>query len=238
MLAKFKKMPSGKKVQTVIVGLFLVFVALLVLSSGIELFRYRTLAAYPNQACVGVGMAAKAGFELKPYEIDAHSIVESAFGFGIGEPKGNKGRIGQHVCKTGRVITEQITNPDGSGSSSGYELGANVIYFNSNGAAQDFAKLSANPSRNWSVNDVDAAGGIPQTSSFTYLVTDVKEPYFDAYTLRGQAIVYLNLPCRITSDAADADRSKDFDTCNKDAQKVLKAFADKVGRTIADKPVF
>jgi hypothetical protein len=189
------------------------------------------LSAYPNQACVGIGTALKSGVSLHHYDLDARSHVGPLFN----THSAPSGFIGRQTCSIGVVVTKQTKAPNGSSTQEGYELGATVLYFNSSQAAKNFAAKTLNLTHSWSVDAAGVKNNIPQTSLFTYIVTNTSEPYFDSYTIRDKAAVTLTLPCAMSS-ARTADQN--FDVCNTTAQKVLKDFADTVQANLKSSPIF
>ena len=92
-----------------------------------------------------------------------------------------------------------------------YNLGASVSYFSSNEEALKFAEENLNPLRYWGVDQEGQKNGIPQTSLFTFIVNDAKSPYFDAYTVKANAVLRVSLPC---SNAAG-------DACYEEAESML-----------------
>lgn len=215
--------PGDRKLLLVTV---LVVAGFLVLNYQGKLERTEKLATYPNQACVGLGTALKNGLDLKHYDLKATSLT--------GHPM--EGAVGQHKCIAGRVITERHYNPDGSGAESGYELSSDVVYFESPQAAYAHADTIQNKSRSWSVDEAGSRSGIKQDRSlFTYLVTDVKEPYFESYTVRDNALVLLSLPCPMS---IKDDPNEAFTECQSVAEKVLREYADKVQSNLRSDPLF
>jgi hypothetical protein len=89
----------------------------------------------------------------------------------------------------------------------GYPLGATVLYFSTNKEAETYAVEKLNPLRYWSDDGSDKI----QNKNFTFLVTDEKEPYFDAYRVRANAVVRVSLPCE----------SNSFDACYMQANQLL-----------------
>lgn len=174
------------------------------------------LADTPNQACRGISEAIRQGFKLAEPDIKATSIVYG--------PRASYGQLARYNCNVERVITASETFADGSSSQSGYDAGASVTYFRNENAAYEYAEKIVNPSRYWSVDQAGVLQNIPQTSLFTYIVTDVPEPYFLSYTVRDNRLFLLNLPCGFTQDAI-ADNT--ITECQAAAEKILKAFADK-----------
>jgi len=79
-----------------------------------------------------------------------------------------------------------------------YYMGATVTYFATNKEALKYAEEKLNPLRYWGVNEEGQKAGIPQTSKFTFIVTDESVPYFDAYTVKGNAVLRVSLPCSST----------------------------------------
>jgi hypothetical protein len=111
----------------------------------------------------------------------------------------------------------------------GNSLVASAFYLRTPADAANFAK-QYNSYRSWSVDDAGVKAGIPQTSLFTYIVTDVDKPYVLAYTVKDSALLDLTFPCNM---AVSADKNVAFDICNKLAQKVIKQYGDKVHAHLA-----
>ncbi|HEX8227538.1 MAG TPA: hypothetical protein VF572_06750 [Candidatus Saccharimonadales bacterium] len=191
--------------------------------------KLSALTEYPNQGCIGLGSAVRNNIPL------THSDFEARINKGplINTNSGPKGVIGWHNCNIGRVFTNLKAYPDGSASSRGYELGGSVVFFDTATDADQFGQMS-NKNRSWSVDDATAKANYPQSGLHTYLVTDVKEPYFEAYTVRGTTSLNLSLPCPMEGFA-----SKDlaFDNCNTAARKALKDFAGKVEQNLQQQPL-
>lgn len=194
-----------------------------------DLQTYKSLAMYPNQACVGVGIAIKDGLQLNHYDFEARSLA------GSDKSTVAAGLIGQHKCTIGTVITDEIHNPDGSGSGGGYQLSSDILYFKSANNAYAFADKVENPRRSWSVDEAGVKRNIPQTSLFTYIVTNVKEPYFEAYTVRDKSVLSISLPCNLP---VEQDLNAVYDQCNKDAQHVLRDYANSVQQTLSRNTMF
>ncbi len=96
-----------------------------------------------------------------------------------------------------------------------YNLGAHVLYFSSNEEAVKFAEEKINPLRYWGVDEEGQKQGIPQTSKFTFIVSDEKVPYFDAYTVKANAVLRVSLPC------GDPDVKNGGVACYAEAQATL-----------------
>lgn len=92
-----------------------------------------------------------------------------------------------------------------------YNFGAIVRYFSSNEEAEKFALEEINPLRYWGVDEEGQRNGIPQTSKFTFLVTDEAKPYFDAYTVKATAVLRVSLLCN----------SQDLNVCAAEGNAVL-----------------
>jgi hypothetical protein len=96
----------------------------------------------------------------------------------------------------------------------GYELGADVTYFKSQKDAENYADKVINPMRYWGVNP-EGQDGIPQTSLFTFIVSDKaifsdpKRAVFDAYSVKGNTLVRISLPCSFTGK----NRAQSFEKC-------------------------
>lgn len=219
--------PRIKKIIWIVLAIVL---ALLLTREFDNLNRYKRLGSYPNLACVGIGVALRDGLDIKHYDFEAKVIADN--------PSGHYGGVGQHKCTTGTVITDSKSSADGSGYAEGYQLGADVLYFKDAAAAYRFAEETANPSRSWGVDEAGSRSGIKQDKTlFTYIVTDVAEPYFEAYTVRDNAAINIQLPCAVPADP-NADLSPVFDACDDAAQRILKTFADSVQNKLQKEPLF
>jgi hypothetical protein len=217
------------KTSAAIILILVVAGAFFLLSDHIK--KFGKLAAYPNQACVGVGTALKNGIRLKHYTFDAHSNIGPL----VNTHSAPAGFVGQHSCSIGTVVTKITKNKDGTSTSSGYELGAVVQYFKNADIAKKYAATTVNHTHSWSVDEAGVKQNIPQTSLFTFIVTNTVEPYFDSYTVRGSTVILQSLPCPMSSQLTN---DQNFDVCNKVAQKVLKEYADTVQQNLQKKSIF
>lgn len=204
------------------VGLTLLALSLMSLRS---LHKHASLGMYQNQACVGIGVALRNGIDLRKYDLDARTVDRSS----------GWQDVGQHKCATGTVVTQQAAGADGSGSASGYQLGADVVYFKTADAAYQYAEKVHNPTQSWGLDQEGQRNGIPQTSLFTFIHTDVPEPYFDAYTVRGNALMALSLPCTMTGQT---DMAQSLNNCQVTAEKTLREFADTVQSNLSKNELF
>jgi hypothetical protein len=221
------------RVSTILISLAIILVLAAVVTYGIFLMnhvvRFGKLASYPNQACVGIGVALRNGVPLKHYSFDAHSNVSPIF------ERHSDGFLGRHTCTIDMSVVKQTKNKNGTVTTQGYQLGATVQYFNSSAAALNFARDKANPARSWSVDEAGVKKNIPQTSLFTFIATTVPEPYFDSYTVRDAALVRLTMPCAMP---ASLSKDQNFDNCNKTAQKTLQDFAEVVQQNLREQKLF
>jgi hypothetical protein len=179
-----KNDPKAKR-RTYVFVVLLAVVSILIYRHLSKLQKYEQLSEFPNQACVGIGVALENGLTFTSHDIDAKSLL----------PFNNFGSIGQHKCNIKKVVTSQKSYPDGSSESSGYELGADVLYFKSPDAAYEYAESFENKNYSWGVDEEGQRNGIPQTSLFTYIFADTAEPYFEAYT------VQISKDCPLTESA-------------------------------------
>lgn len=88
-----------------------------------------------------------------------------------------------------------------------YPFGATVMYFSNNEAAEKYANEKLNPLRYWGEDGSNEV----QDKNYTFLVTDEKEPYFDAYRVRANAVLRVSLPCK----------SKSYEACDAQAKQLL-----------------
>ena len=91
-------------------------------------------------------------------------------------------------------------------------MGASVSYFASTKEAYKFAEEKINPLRYWGIDEEGQNNDNPQTSLFTFVVNDEKIPYFDAYTVKRNAVVRVSLPCE----------GDDSEACTTQAETILK----------------
>ncbi len=189
---KSKKNILPMRLTTIIVLLVALSTALIV---GIArqtsiISQYESLGHLDNQACRylanrGEDFRVNGGFTLNT------------------DAKKSEAKI-TYYCNTGDDVKARTIHGK---PISGYTLGATVKYFSSNEAAETYAKETLNPLRYWS----DDGSSEIQNKNYTFIVTDEKAPYFDAYRVRANAVVRVSLRCK----------SKDASTCDVQAHKLL-----------------
>lgn len=184
-------MPATKKVKKSVTPdpshfiAFAAVIAFLLIISGVlswglykqtdVVSKYELLELIDNQAC---------------RYLDKQPAVNGSFNLTADTPTGSPKLI--YTCLTG----ESVEGGDIQGKYiDGYELGASVTYFSTNQEAEKYAEEKINPLRYWGVDEVGQQNNIPQTSKFTFIVTDGKTPYFDAYTVKATAVLRISLPC-------------------------------------------
>jgi hypothetical protein len=191
------------------ISLLLALVASLVLlfCTYKRLSTYRVVERLQNQACIGLG---KGAITFKPVDIKAKFNL----------PDSNpEGKTVEFTCLTNQS-TEKATIH--GKEIAAYEFGAYATYFKDNAAATKFAEQKVNSLRFWGVDQAGQQAGIPQTSLFTFIVSDVPAPYYDAYTVKDNALVRISLPC------GDNDVSRGGVACYAEAESSLNTFADSI----------
>ncbi len=184
-MARAKKNKSGlsiKKQYTLPLGVVII-VLFTMLGSLVVLFtrqtetigKYELLEKIDNQAC---------------RYLDKQKGVHGIFKLYDDAPK-NKPKL-VYKCTTGELTKAKEIHGK---SIDAYQLGASVSYFSTNEEAIKFAEEKLNPLRFWGVDAEGQRNGIPQTSRFTFMVTDEQTPYFDAYTVKANAVLRVSLPC-------------------------------------------
>lgn len=157
--------------------------------------KYELLEKIDNQAC---------------RYLDRQLSVNGSFDLNVKAPK-NQPKL-TYTCLTGETTTAREIQGKFIDT---YGFGATVSYFSSNEEALKFAEEKVNPLRYWGVDEEGQKNGIPQTSHFTFIVTDEKVPYFDAYTVKANAVLRVSLPC------GDPDVAKGGVACYAEADAVL-----------------
>lgn len=205
-MVKTKKI-SNKKLIDRFSPLYLLVVALLALcvALGVPLAKqpntlgmYELLEKIDNQACRYL------------YQQPA---INGSFNLNM-NAKANEPRL-VYKCTNGQVTTAREIHGKSIGE---YELGASVMYFATNEAAERYAEKNINPLRYWGVDEEGQQNNIPQTSRFTFIVSEEGESdpsYFDAYTVKANAVLRVSLPC------ASAE-SHGATNCYDEADSILK----------------
>lgn len=153
--------------------------------------KYELLELIDNQAC---------------RYLDKQPAVKGSFDLDVDAEK-DKPKL-TYLCLTGeKTGAKEIHGKQVPA----YDFGASVQYFSSNEEAIKIAEQKLNPLRYWGVYSDEQMGEINQNAHFTFIVTDVEKPYFDAYTVKANAILRVSLPC------ADADPAK----CDEQAREIL-----------------
>lgn len=152
--------------------------------------KYELLGHLDNQAC--------------RYLADRGADSQVSGGFALNTDSDENEAKLTYYCYTGKNVKGKTIHGK---QIDGYSLGATVRYFSSNEAAEKYANEMLNPLRYWSEDGSDEI----QDKNYTFLVTDEKEPYFDAYRVRANAVVRVSLLCK----------SKSFDTCDMQANQLL-----------------
>lgn len=139
------------------------------------IWKYELLEKIDNQAC---------------RYLNGQPGINGSFDFNV-RAQDNQPKL-VYKCTIGQVTTAREIHGKYVGE---YELGASVMYFSTNDAAEHYSKENINPLRYWGVDEEGQKNGIPQTSKFTFIVTDEPVPYFDAYTVKANAVLRVTLPC-------------------------------------------
>lgn len=177
-----------------IIGLCGAFgVALLKQESTI--WKYELLEKIDNQAC-----------RYLDNQLGVNGSFDLSVNASVDEPKLT------YKCTTGETVAAKEIHGK---SVARYELGATVSYFSSNEEAEKFAAEKLNPLRYWGVDEEGQRNGIPQTSRFTFIVNDENVPYFDAYTVKANAVLRVSLPC------GDPDVKNGGVACYEEANSIL-----------------
>ncbi len=139
--------------------------------------------------------------------LDNQPAVNGRFDLTMDAPAGEPRLV--YECYTGELNKSRDIHGKSIGQ---YEKGASVAYFATNQEALTFAEQQLNPLRYWGVDEAGQQANIPQTSKFTFIVTDEKVPYFDAYTVKANAVLRISLPC---------DNTEDIKACQTQAEAML-----------------
>ncbi len=191
---KTKKKKSGhyNKVNITIIVLAALCIALFVglYKQAKIISQYDLLSQLDNQAC--------------RYLADRGSDSRINGGFRLNTDANENDPKLTYYCYTGEIVKSKTIHGK---PINGYSLGAVVSYFSSNETAETYAKEKLNPLRYWS----DDGSDVIQNKNYTFLVTDEKESYFDAYRVRANAVVRVSLPCK----------NNDYDACDMQAHQLL-----------------
>jgi len=196
MPSKSKKTKNNKQqvwlLMTIIILLIVLSGALIagIVRQAKVISQYELIAHLDNQAC--------------RYLADRGNDSRVDGGFVLNSKANKNGLKLIYYCYTGQATRSRTIQGK---PIEGYSLGAIVSYFSSNTAAETYAKEKLNPLRYWSEDGSDQI----QNKNYIFLVTDEKEPYFDAYRVRANAVVRVSLPCK----------SKNFSDCNMQANQLL-----------------
>lgn len=181
----------------------LIVVTWLFANMSSEISRYRSLGNQSNQACLGVSAATASGFNVDTKTLYVTSELKDG---SSDNPTAN-----QKCIIAGTTQDEVIQGK----SIKSYSFGADVTYFKNNQEAQDYANNSINPLRYWS----------PDISNtyYTFLVTHRDEVYFDAYSVKDNAVMRISLPCN-----DDEKSNKNISACQLQAERTLAVFNKKL----------
>lgn len=141
--------------------------------------KYEILELIDNQAC---------------RYLDGQPEVNGSFDLDVDAPK-DKPKL-SYTCTNGQKVTAREIQGKTIGD---YSMGASVIYFTTRDEANSYAEQKLNPLRFWGVDQAGQEAGIPQSSLFTFVVTE-PPMYFDAYTVKANAVLRVSLPCPSPDD--------------------------------------
>jgi hypothetical protein len=200
---------SGK-LKLAFSALFMVMIIFIYLftQTTSELGKYKKISRLPNQACVGLNYGALTN---KSLNFSAQFNLE----------KSDSSKTASFTCLVDQFT--QSTTIQGKHIDA-YEFGAYATYFTDDQSALDYAEKQLNPLRYWGIDQAGQQAGIPQTSLFTFIVSDVPEPYYDAYTVKNNSLLRISLPC------GDPDVSHGGVSCYAEAQSAISTFANNVER--------
>lgn len=218
----------------------LAVLSVLALVTGVTMNRIhyldtaQKLGAYKNLACVGLNAMSRQDVRLPGPQDDmwvSSSVQPWGANFYDFMPDG---LIGTHSCAQTAKPPSPRDVPKNLRDFGAYTMSANAGYFRSGKAAASYA-AAYNKSRYWSVDDAGVKAGFPQSSLFTYIVTNAEKPYAVAYTARGTAFLNISMPC---DTARSADLNVVYDICNRTAQAVLNQYAERVQAQLASDLIF
>lgn len=166
--------------------------------------RYRGMAATANTACQGLAGA----IDVKGMKV----------GLNVNEAK-HPVHVANFYCFTGPMLEQQTIQGK---TVPAYPMGAKVWYLKNAAEAKKFGETFLNPMRYWGVDQAGQAAGIPQSSLFTFIVSEPNAAsYFDAYTVRGNAAMRVSLPCKTSQELDSVYNVEDCQTRAEDALKNL-----------------
>ncbi len=145
------------------------------------------VSSVSNQACLGLGDSKWQTNYLNSFTLDAkQTFVENS----SGSPRLVT------VCKIGgntKAVTvgANVAQVD----KDGLDFGAQVIYFKTAKAASQYGDKVINPQRYWTVPNGSLTADLPMWHYFYSYVFDGHFPYFDAYAVKGNAVMRVTLPC-------------------------------------------
>ena len=195
--------PHTLLITLLVIALVAVSAALFVVNGRLD--GYKTLTSVPNQACVGLSNGV---ISNKAVNIIAKSSLKQ---------NNADNMTAAFTCYTGQGVDAATIQGKHIGS---YLFGAQALYFKDAAAAKQYAAKKVNPLRYWGVNQAGQDAGIPQTSIFSFIVIGGPiPPYYDAYTVSGNAVLRISLPC------GDTDVSQGGVACYAEAQSAIETFA-------------
>lgn len=168
-----------------------------------EISRYSSLGNQSNQACLGISVATASGFKVGTTTLYATSELKDG---SSDDPSAN-----QKCIVAGNTQDEKIHGK----SIKSYNFGADVTYFVDSVAAKNYADTNINPLRYWSPD--------PSYTYYTFLVTHRDKMYFDAYSVKDNAVMRISLPCN-----QDEKSDKNMDSCLLQAERTIAVFHKKL----------
>lgn len=180
--------------------------------------RQDRLMSMSNQACMGLTASKTTPPPSITNLVATQTVQDGAYG-----------TVATFSCTIGQntkpaVAGKEVAEVD----KKGIEMGATVMYFESTGQADKYHQQVINPLRYWGVPNGDLTDNVP---SFKYFVSYVfgNPVYFDAYAIKGNAIVRITLPCGSTdTDAAKVDTCIGASVGSGFAIAKLKAFVESI----------
>jgi len=211
-MAKTKK--SNRKVFSDYSDLTIFVVVLLIVTLGVvvwlfadlteQISRHKALENQSNQACIGVSIASNSGLEIDTNTLVATSTLIEGSDLGV--------TANQRCVVGGSTENESIQGK----KIASYNFGAEVIYFDTNEAAENYANTKLNPLRYWSPDATN--------TNYTFVVTHTENDYFDSYSVKDNAVMRISLPCS-ESDSGVDELMKD---CMLQADRTISLFNKKL----------
>ncbi len=168
-----------------------------------QISRYGALSNQSNQACMGISAATASGFEIDTQTLYATSELKDGES---NDPLANQKCIVRGTTKDEEIHGKKIKS---------YSYGADVTYFKDAETAKNYADTNLNPLRYWSPDE--------SYTYYTFLVTHQDKAYFDAYSVKDNAVIRISLPC---GEEEITDES--LSTCQLQAERTIAVFNKKL----------